>query len=260
MSAAFAFSAGVLAAFNPCGAAMLPGWLGYYLLGDEPARGDLLARLLRAIGTSLAVTVGLVAVFGVIGVALDLGLVAIRDVLPFVILALGIALTGIGAVVWRGGNMPSLRFHPLAAQRRHTVGATVGFGAAYGVAALSCALPVFLISVGAVHDASFSHRVLGTAGFTAGMASVLAVITVAATFVDDLASRLIALRRVMPRVSALLLIGAGAWTIYAERRLQICAAHQAEKSPLRVGEHRCGELCSLELGGQLVGRGVGARG
>lgn len=42
------------------------------------------------------------------------------------------------------------------------------------------------------------------------MASVLALITVAATFVDGIADKLASLRRHIPRVSGLLLIAAGA--------------------------------------------------
>jgi alkylmercury lyase len=75
---------------------------------------------------------------------------------------------------------------------------------------------VFLISVGAVGDASLTQRLLGTARFTAGMASVLALITVSAAVAEDLTTRVVALRRYMPRVSALLLIAAGAWMIYSE--------------------------------------------
>jgi cytochrome c-type biogenesis protein len=170
----------------------------------------------RGIGTSLAVTAGLIAVFGAVGLAVNLGLGAIHDVLPIAIVILGATLATLGVVIWRRGDIPGLHLAIVTPHRDHTVRAIVGFGAAYGVAALSCALPVFLISVGAVGNASLAHRLLGTAGFTAGMASVLALITVTATFAENLATRLVALRRHMPRVSAVLLIAAGAWTIYSE--------------------------------------------
>jgi cytochrome c biogenesis protein CcdA len=227
---ALAYSAGVLAAFNPCGSAMLPGWIGFFLLAEEREGIDFLARLLRAIVTALALTLGLVMVFAVVGLAITAGLGAIHSVLPIAIVILGVILAAIGALVWRRGDLPGLHIPGPTVQRRRTVRAMVTFGAAYGIAALSCALPIFLISVGAVHGASWTHRLLGTAGFTAGMASVLALITVATTFADGLAAQLIAIRRYTPRVSAVLLIAAGAWTIYSELPLAALDLHLTEPS------------------------------
>jgi cytochrome c biogenesis protein CcdA len=72
---AFAFSAGVLAALNPCGAPMLPGWIGFFLFTDQhDQHRDALSRLLRGIGTSLAVTAGLIAMFATVGLAVNFGL------------------------------------------------------------------------------------------------------------------------------------------------------------------------------------------
>lgn len=67
MSAAIAFaaSAGMLAAFNPCGFALLPGYLTTFL-GQQRTVG---ASLRRALLVAAAVTTGFVAVFGVVGVA-----------------------------------------------------------------------------------------------------------------------------------------------------------------------------------------------
>ena len=51
---ALAFGAGMLAVVNPCGFAMLPAYLSYFLGLDDPS-ADGRARVLRARKVSLAV-------------------------------------------------------------------------------------------------------------------------------------------------------------------------------------------------------------
>lgn len=92
--------------------------------------------------------------FATVGLAVNLGLGAIHHLLPIAIVILGATLTTFGAVIWRRGDIPGLHLANLTPHRDHTIRAIVAFGAAYGIAALSCALPVFLISVGPVGNAS----------------------------------------------------------------------------------------------------------
>ena len=66
---ALAFLSGVVAAVNPCGFAMLPAYLSYFLglenqaPADEPAR----AGVARALVVSASVSAGFLAVFTVLG-------------------------------------------------------------------------------------------------------------------------------------------------------------------------------------------------
>ena len=68
---ALGFAAGMLAAFNPCGVALVPAYLAFFLGagGGEghppPARP--VVPVAGAIRVGLAVTAGFVAVFGVAG-------------------------------------------------------------------------------------------------------------------------------------------------------------------------------------------------
>ena len=64
----FAFAAGMVAAVNPCGFAMLPAYLGLYLgSGDTDGRTHLLRHVGRALLVGGLVTVGFVLLFGVAG-------------------------------------------------------------------------------------------------------------------------------------------------------------------------------------------------
>ncbi|HEU4426559.1 MAG TPA: cytochrome c biogenesis protein CcdA, partial [Pilimelia sp.] len=63
---ALALAAGMLAAVNPCGFALLPAYLSLLVAGDEPGgRG---AAVGRALLSTAAMTAGFVAVFGTFGV------------------------------------------------------------------------------------------------------------------------------------------------------------------------------------------------
>jgi cytochrome c biogenesis protein CcdA len=65
----YAFGVGMVATFNPCGFAMLPAYLSYFLglenARDTDNRAD--ATVLRALAVGAAMTAGFVVVFGVLG-------------------------------------------------------------------------------------------------------------------------------------------------------------------------------------------------
>ncbi len=65
----YAFGAGMVAAANPCGFALLPTYLGLYL-GADSAENPLGRRLLRAAAISLTVSACFVLLFGLAGLVL----------------------------------------------------------------------------------------------------------------------------------------------------------------------------------------------
>ena len=64
---AFAFTAGIFATVNPCGFAMLPAYLSYFLgvEGKSDVDGDARSSLIRAITTGGIVSLGFLVVFGI---------------------------------------------------------------------------------------------------------------------------------------------------------------------------------------------------
>ena len=86
---AYAFGVGLVAAFNPCGFAMLPAYLSYFL-GLEGAHPDQRASVLRALAVGLSVTLGFLVVFGIIGIVLKGSLDTIQSRLPWVTMLLGV--------------------------------------------------------------------------------------------------------------------------------------------------------------------------
>ena len=218
----FAFAAGAAAAFNPCGFAMLPAYMGLYLgASDETGSGHRTKRVLRALVVGGAVTGGFVVLFGVAGAIIGLGARSlVSSILPWLGLSIGIVLAIVGSWLLGGGKL----YTALAAQAASRMGdpSQVNvrgyflFGLSYGTASLSCTLPIFLAVIGtsfAVSSiaTSFAQFVL----YALGMGMVIIALTVGmALFKTAMVG---ALRKVMPYVAPVgswLMVIAGAYIVF----------------------------------------------
>ena len=88
LNLAFAFTAGMLATVNPCGWAMLPSFVAYYL-GSRQTGYDqqpFVTRLWDGLLLGLLVTAGFLLVFGGAGIAISSGLRVVVQWVPFVAL------------------------------------------------------------------------------------------------------------------------------------------------------------------------------
>lgn len=215
---AWAFTLGMVAAVNPCGFALLPAYLSYFL-GLEDAPTDTRASVTRSLSVGLAVTGGFVAVFGLVGLAItQLGLSVSRHLswLPWATLVIGLAIVVLGVAMLRG-------FQPSVRLPKVQVGGTSRelpsmflFGVSYAVVSLSCTLPLFLpIITRTFGTNSLLSGVSAFLVYAAGMGLVLSAITIAlGSARQGLVTRL---RRVQPhinRVSGGLLVAAGAYIAY----------------------------------------------
>jgi cytochrome c-type biogenesis protein len=220
-----AFGAGMVAAANPCGFAMLPAYLSLYLGTEESGFAERSAarRALRALAVGCVVSSGFVVLFVLGGAAVSAGGTILIGAMPVLGVLVGEALVVLG--VWMllarrapytavlGGLAARLR---LGDPRRVGVRGFFLFGLAYGAASLGCTLPAFLAVVGSGFAAG--GVVAGAArflGYGLGMASVLVALTVALAFFKE--GLLKWVRGALPFVqtaSAILLILAGAYVIF----------------------------------------------
>ena len=92
----FAFSAGIVAAFNPCGAAMFPAYVGYQF-NSSHGRISHLGLFARGVVLGLSVTAGFIVVFGMMGVILFLGGRFVARFLPAAGLIVGLMTVIVGA-------------------------------------------------------------------------------------------------------------------------------------------------------------------
>ena len=87
----YAFGAGMIAAVNPCGFAMLPAYLSLYLGAkeDDFAQRSPATRTLRALLVGGVVSLGFVILFGLAGIVISAGGNALRGAMPTLAILIG---------------------------------------------------------------------------------------------------------------------------------------------------------------------------
>ncbi|NQU38122.1 MAG: cytochrome c biogenesis protein CcdA [Actinobacteria bacterium] len=216
-----ALTAGMLAAFNPCGFALLPGYLGLFLSDSaEQSAGGTVRRSLRV---SASMTAGFIAVFTVIGLLISTLAWQITAYTPYVTLIVGPLLVALGIYLTTGREL-KLRIPRL----RGKVGASpVGmfmYGMTYATVSLSCTLPIFLVAVvGATRTASFGAGLLTIIVYGLGMGLVITALTFAVAMArDGFVSRSRSFVKYINRISGFLLILAGGYlTWYGFAEIQV---------------------------------------
>lgn len=216
----FAFGAGMVSAANPCGFAMLPAFLALFLSGTSEKRESQLGRLRRALLVSIAVSAGFILLFGVVGLTISAGVRWLAGSFPWLGLGTGVLLILAGAWLAAGGTIYARLGErlstPLAGAAGQGSGRYFTFGLAYGLASLSCTLPVFLAVLGSTLTlTTLPATVLQLVLYGVGMGLVIALLTLSiAVFQNALVNRI---RRAVPYiapVSSALLLLAGSYIVY----------------------------------------------
>lgn len=219
----FAFTAGILATVNPCGWAMLPSFVSYYLGSKDEfyEHKPLLERLSEGVTLGLLVTAGFLLVFSTFGIVISAGLRVIIQWMPIAGLVVGIGLVFLGIWLFRGKSIPF--FSPsleVDLQSRKPKSIFL-FGVAYALVSLSCTLPIFLAVIGAgLTAAGPVASAIMLASYGTGMASVLIGVSLGEALFKGAVSRWFA--KLLPYVhkfGAAMLVLAGAYLIWYQGRL-----------------------------------------
>jgi cytochrome c biogenesis protein CcdA len=211
---AFALGAGMLATVNPCGFAMLPGYLPLVIAGG--AESPRAARVGRALAASALMTAGFVAVFGIFGL-LSLPLRgALQQYLPVVTLVIGVVMVVIGVLLLTGRELTLLLPKPARGAPSTRVVSMAGYGVAFAVASLSCTIGPFLAATGvALRGGDLTTGLTTFVAYALGMGLVVAVLAVAAALAGTAVAT--GIRRVLPyvpRIGGVLLLVTGAYVGY----------------------------------------------
>ena len=218
----YAFGAGMVTTVSPCGIAMLPAYVSLYLGSEEEGfwAKSSLRRSARALAMSGIVTLGFVVFFGIMGAILSLGGQFLITFIPWMAVIIGVVLILLGIYLLAGGhlytNLPARLAGRLGKNGDLGVKGFLIFGIAYGIAALSCTLPVFLVVVGsALATQDFTRSLLQFVSFALGMGFVIAIVTIGSVLFKETVNRW--LRRLAPvvaRFSGALLVFAGGYILY----------------------------------------------
>jgi cytochrome c-type biogenesis protein len=219
-SLVLAFSAGMVATVNPCGFAMLPAYLSYFM-GIADGETSKVSILRSALVVGSVVSAGFLFVFGLAGAAISglitgTGRTEVIEWIPWLALGVGVAVGLLGVAMVAGYQLAV----GLPRQKRWGRGAgyrkVFGFGTSYAVASLSCTLPVFLTVVATQFTSrSFIGGVTIFIAYALGMATVLLGVTAVLAFGKQrLVERLRTSGRFINRISGVVLVLAGGWIVW----------------------------------------------
>lgn len=219
---ALALVAGAVAAFNPCGFALLPAYLTMLVTRpDEQAAGAPVGRALRF---TAGMTAGFVVVFGAFGLIIAPLAVSIERWLPALTIVVGVLLVGLGTWLLAGHSLalPALRRGGRAPTGSWS--SQIGYGVTFALVSLSCTIAPFLaVTTSALRTGSLLGVVTAFVVYAVGMGVVVGVLALAATTASStLAQRMRRATPVVSRLSGALLVVAGlyvAWYGWFEVRV-----------------------------------------
>lgn len=213
----FALAMGAASVFNPCGIALLPAslaWVG----GTTTGTGRAWRRAASGLQAGLLMAVGFTLVVAVLGLVVHLVGVLLTPVLHVTMIVFGGGLVlGGGAVALGLFHLPIDRWTGI-----ERVSGTPGQpwtllvgGVVYGVAALSCTLPLFVAALVPAMAGGFGDFAALVALFGLGTALVLVLASEATLFFRDGVWR--AVRRVAPWLNiglGAVIVAAGLYLVY----------------------------------------------
>jgi cytochrome c biogenesis protein CcdA len=253
-----AMTAGMVAAFNPCGFALLPAYLT--LLINRESQGNPVGR---ALGASAAMTAGFVAVFGAFGLVVVPLSISLGTYLSWATVIIGIGLFALGLWLLTGHELV-LRL-PRIAGAAPTGGAAsmVLYGITYAVASLSCTVAPFLAVMTSTFRAqSVPAGIAVLVAYAVGMGLVVGILAVAIALAQDGLVR--HLRGVLPyvnRISGALLVLAGAYVAYyGVYELRLASGRISDDSVISAATAVQGAVARVigELGPWLLGAALAA--
>jgi cytochrome c-type biogenesis protein len=200
----FAFGAGLLATVNPCGFVMLPGFIGMQLERADHGRRTPLEQCAHGLSIGLVLSATFSGVLVIAGVVLAAGLRSLMEIVPWLALAVGAALTIAGVAMLTGRELavrvPQLLGRTASTRNGYVRVAT--FGAGYAIASLSCTLAVVLAVAGQATATTNPVQFLAVFGaFAAGASSALLALSLSIAAASGIVAR--TMRRLGPAMHAI---------------------------------------------------------
>ena len=182
---ATSFTAGLVAAINPCGFVLLPTYLIYFLGMENLRPGVERASMLRAVKVSLAVSAGFMSIFVVIGAITKVSTDWFVTNARWVALLIGVALVVLGVATLFGYRPRFVAPRLDVGRRDRSVRSMYVFGLAYAVASIGCTIgPFTAIVLGSFSTKGLRTGIIAIALYGVGMALVVTALTVTLAFAN----------------------------------------------------------------------------
>ena len=213
-----AFAAGLVAALNPCGFAMLPAYLALVVHGNSGVAGGAATAVGRAAAATAAMTLGFLTVFGVFGVLTVSLASTVQRYMPYLTIVIGLVLVAVGLwlLAGRALTLQANRLTGIARAPTRGVGSMFGYGVGYAIASLSCTVGPFLAVTGAgIGGRSVVERISIYVAYAAGFALIVGALAVTVAVVGS--TGVDRVRRIVPyvnRIGGAVLVLVGLYVSY----------------------------------------------
>lgn len=221
-----AFATGLVAAFNPCGFAMLPAYLSYFVSLESQEEAHLSRNIFRGLIVGLTLTVGFVLFFGVIGILAStiISQGAIQSRLSWATFIIGILMVPLG-IAMLVGYEPKLLIPRLnRGGTSRQLPSIFLFGISFAVVSLGCTAPLFFTTVvGSFESRNVWEGTLVFLAYGGGMSLIVMILTLATALARNEVAT--SMRRVLPYVSKIsggfLVLAGGFLILYGWWEIQV---------------------------------------
>lgn len=210
MNAGFAvvLGAGMMAAFNPCGVAMLPSYIVHLLAGRERRTWD-------GLWAGLLMTMGFLIVFILAGVIAVTFAAVLGKTVAWIAEMVGVAFILLGTLMLFGKRGVAIHVGGDWNLQQGSQWSVFLYGIAYALGSLGCTLPLFSVLVlSSFHSQGFAEGLSDFVLCALGMGFVVAIISLASTISQQLVGKWVRKgARWIGRFSALITLGTGVYLI-----------------------------------------------
>jgi cytochrome c-type biogenesis protein len=215
----YPFTVGLVASVSPCGFAMLPAYLSYFVGTEANVERSTSGSVARALVVGLTTSAGVLTIFIVAGTVIKASGVSQSDLtgpLRYVMIALGVAVIALGLALVAGWHLPWSTPRVELGGKDRSLRSMYLFGITYALASLSCGLPIFIgVVLGSFSRDGFAEGVTYIATYGVAMGMVVTSLTIALALGQR--GLLKVLRSVMKRADRIaggFLVLTGAYLVY----------------------------------------------
>ncbi|HET7736314.1 MAG TPA: cytochrome c biogenesis CcdA family protein [Nocardioidaceae bacterium] len=212
-----AAGAGMVAALNPCGFALLPAYLSLLVLpAPLDRRPDRAVAVGRALVLTAMMTAGFTVVFALFGLVVSPIASSAQRYLPWVSLVVGLAVLVTGGWLLAGRELPGPRRRPSGPEITRQLRSMFLFGVSYALASLTCTIGPFLaIVVASFRAGTWGEGLSLFVAYALGMGAVVCTAAVAVALANtSLVARLRRTGRWVPRLAGSVLVIVGCYVAY----------------------------------------------
>ncbi|UOF90896.1 hypothetical protein LSG31_01000 [Fodinisporobacter ferrooxydans] len=207
--AAFILTAGIMAAFNPCGIAMLPSYIAYLLGGKK-------RRAIDGLWAGLFMTSGFLLVFLIVGSISMIFAYILGKVVAWIAFCIGILFLVSGSFMLFGKSGLSFHFGGNWKLKKESNVSLFLYGVAYALGSLGCTLPLFSVLIlSSFHSTSgFANGMLNFFLYAIGMGLVVTTISFVSTLSQQMMIKFVrSSAKWMGKVSGVITLATGVYLV-----------------------------------------------